>query len=57
VNHRDDSGSLVAGNVADLVVLDRDPFGAPSDEIGETTVVLTYVAGRRVYAADDAPAE
>ena len=54
VNHRDDSGSLIAGNVADLVVLDRDPFGGPSDEIGETTVVLTYVDGRRVYTADDA---
>jgi predicted amidohydrolase YtcJ len=54
VNHRDDSGSLIAGNVADLVVLDRDPFGAPSDEIGQTSVVLTYVDGRRVYTADDA---
>jgi predicted amidohydrolase YtcJ len=54
VNHRDDSGSLVAGNVADLVVLDRDPFGGRSDEIGETRVLLTYVDGRRVYAADDA---
>ncbi|HET6532977.1 MAG TPA: amidohydrolase [Actinoplanes sp.] len=54
VNHRDDSGSLIAGHVADLVVLDRDPFAGPSDEIGATTVALTYVDGRRVYSADDA---
>ena len=47
-------GKLVPGYLADLVVLDRDPFGAPSDEIGETRAVLTYVNGRRVYAADDA---
>jgi predicted amidohydrolase YtcJ len=54
VNHRDDSGSLIAGNVADLVVLDRDPFAGPGDEIGRTTAVLTYVDGRRVYTAADA---
>ena len=51
VNHRDDSGSLRAGNVADLVVLDRDPFDGPAEAIGETRVVLTYVAGERVYTA------
>src|SRR5581483_10842831 len=33
VNHLDDTGSLRPGNRADLVVLDRDPFGAPSDAI------------------------
>jgi predicted amidohydrolase YtcJ len=54
VNHRDDSGSLVAGNVADLVVLDRDPFAGRSDEIGETRAVMTYVDGCRVFGADDA---
>ncbi|MBB2947505.1 hypothetical protein FB565_007276 [Actinoplanes lutulentus] len=49
VNHRDDSGSLVAGNVADLVVLDRDPFDGPAGEIASTTVAQTYVRGKRVY--------
>ena len=30
VNHRDDAGTIAAGQVADLVVLDRDPFaGGP----------------------------
>ncbi len=50
VNHRDDAGVLRAGAVADLVVLDRDPFGAPPAEIGATTVTSTWVAGRRVDA-------
>ncbi|MFG2948365.1 amidohydrolase [Streptomyces adustus] len=51
VNHRDDSGSLRAGNVADLVVLDRDPFDGPAEAIGEAAVAHTYVAGKSVYTA------
>jgi len=54
VNHRDDSGTLRAGNVADLVVLDRDPFDGPAAAIGTTTVALTWVAGQLVHAAPDA---
>ncbi|OQR61210.1 amidohydrolase [Streptomyces maremycinicus] len=54
VNHRDDTGSLRPGNVADLVVLDRDPFAAPAEAIAETRVHLTYVDGRRVHTARDA---
>lgn len=51
VNHRDDSGSVRPGNVADLVVLDRDPFDGPAGLISETRVALTYVAGVPVYTA------
>jgi predicted amidohydrolase YtcJ len=51
VNHLDDTGTLAPGMRADLVVLDRDPFAAPSGEIGETRVALTYIDGRTVYAA------
>jgi predicted amidohydrolase YtcJ len=51
VNHRDDSGSLRPGNVADLVVLDRDPFDGPTSEIGGRGVAETFVDGRRVYPA------
>ena len=29
VNHLDDTGTIAAGKLADLVVLDRDPFAAP----------------------------
>ena len=37
VNHRDDAGRVEAGAVADLVVLDRDPFATPH-EIGAARV-------------------
>ena len=42
------------GRSADLVVLDRDPFAGPPEEIAATRVLQTYVAGRRVHAAPDA---
>ncbi|MEU6657485.1 amidohydrolase [Streptomyces sp. NPDC046821] len=52
VNHLDDvTGSITPGRLADLVVLDRDPFAAPEDEIGATRVLETFVGGERVYAA------
>jgi predicted amidohydrolase YtcJ len=51
VNHLDDTGHLRAGYRADLVVLDRDPFAGPADEIGHTRVAATYVGGRQVYEA------
>jgi len=51
VNHLDETGAVAVGKLADLIVLDRDPFGGPPDEIASTSVALTYVAGERVYAA------
>lgn len=54
MNHLDDTGSVRAGALADLVVLDRDPFAGPPEAIKETRVALTYVGGERVYAAPDA---
>ncbi|MCX4968392.1 amidohydrolase [Streptomyces sp. NBC_00654] len=53
VNHLDDTGSLRAGALADLVVLDRDPYAGPADEIGATRVLRTYVGGRKVHDAED----
>jgi predicted amidohydrolase YtcJ len=53
-NHLDDTGSVRVGALADLVVLDRDPFAGPPEAIKETGVALTYVGGERVYAAPDA---
>jgi predicted amidohydrolase YtcJ len=50
VNHLDDTGSIAVGNLADLAVLDRDPFAAPASEICHTRVEQTFVGGRRVYA-------
>ncbi|HWI30629.1 MAG TPA: amidohydrolase [Microbacterium sp.] len=52
VNGLDDTGTLRVGALADLALLDRDPFDAPSEEIGLTRVLGTWVGGRRVYAAD-----
>ena len=50
VNHLDDvSGRVAVGLQADLAVLDRDPFAATAEEIGETRVTSTYVAGTRVF--------
>ncbi|HET6858299.1 MAG TPA: amidohydrolase [Streptomyces sp.] len=51
VNHLDDTGSIRAGALADLVVLDRDPYAAPPEEIAATRVVRTYLGGEQVYDA------
>ncbi len=54
VNHLDETGAVAPGYLADLVVLDRDPFAGPPGEIAAAAVALTYVEGQRVYAAPDA---
>ena len=51
VNHLDDTGVLAPGLVADLAVLDRDPFAGDPAEVGATRVVATYVDGEAVYRA------
>lgn len=55
VNHLDHvTGSIAVGKSADLVVLDRDPFAVPPEEIAAARVLQTFVEGRRVHAAADA---
>ncbi|MDQ7878201.1 amidohydrolase family protein [Microbacterium sp. QXD-8] len=55
VNHLDETtGTIEVGKLADLAVLDRDPFAGPADQIGATRTLQTFVEGRRVYAATDA---
>jgi predicted amidohydrolase YtcJ len=49
VNHLDETGTIEVGKLADLAVLDRDPFTGPVEEIAETRVVATYVEGRQVF--------
>jgi predicted amidohydrolase YtcJ len=39
-------GTLVPGRLADLVVLDRDPFACEPDELREVQVVATMLGGR-----------
>jgi predicted amidohydrolase YtcJ len=42
-------GTLVPGRLADLVVLDRDPFSLEPEELTEVQVVATMVGGRWVH--------
>ncbi|MFP3986690.1 amidohydrolase [Streptomyces sp. E11-3] len=51
VNGLDDAGSLRPGLLADLVVLDRDIFAGPPEEIADARVLRTYVGGRLVHGA------
>ncbi|MFI5067651.1 MAG: amidohydrolase [Streptosporangiales bacterium] len=51
VNYLDETGAVAPGYLADLVILDRDPFTAPPAEIAAATVAATYVAGAQVYAS------
>jgi predicted amidohydrolase YtcJ len=53
VNTLDETGAIAPGYLADLVVLDRDPFAGPAAEIAAATVALTFVEGAQVYAAGD----
>jgi predicted amidohydrolase YtcJ len=50
VNHLDDeTGSIEVGKLADLVVLDRDPFEHPAGEIADARVEMTFVEGENVF--------
>jgi predicted amidohydrolase YtcJ len=50
VNHLDDeTGTIELGKLADVIVLDTDPFALPPSEIGSTSVIATYVQGEPVY--------
>ncbi len=42
-------GRLIPGQLADLVVLTRDPFDCPPDELASVEVVATMVGGRWVH--------
>ncbi|GBC86086.1 N-substituted formamide deformylase [bacterium HR12] len=54
VNHLDrETGSIEVGKLADLVVLDRNLFEHPVEELAEARVELTLVEGERVFAAGD----
>ena len=54
VNHRDhDTGHVREGYLANLVVLDPDPFSVPAEEIHRSTVVSTWVEGEPVHLRND----
>jgi predicted amidohydrolase YtcJ len=49
VNHLDDTGSIAAGKLADLAVIDRDLFAPDAGPIADARVVLTLVGGAVVF--------
>ena len=50
-NEEGKKGRIAVGQLADLVVPDRDFFACPESEIADTTALLTVVGGKVVYAA------
>jgi predicted amidohydrolase YtcJ len=46
-----DIGSLEKGKLADMIVLDRNVFDIPPEEIAQTRVLQTIVGGKTVYEA------
>jgi len=48
-------GTITPGIQADWVVLSQDPMTGPPETIPDTTVLATYVGGRRVHATTDWP--
>jgi hypothetical protein len=51
----DEIGSLEVGKRADLIVLEKNLFEIPVEEITKTRVMQTMVAGNVVYQAADFP--
>jgi predicted amidohydrolase YtcJ len=47
-------GSIQAGRLADLVVLDRDYLTVPADQIKDIRPVMTMIGGKIVYEAERA---
>jgi predicted amidohydrolase YtcJ len=46
------TGSLEVGKFADLIVLDRNLFDIPAEEIADIKVLLTVVGGKVVYQSE-----
>jgi len=44
-------GSLEVGKLADFIVLDRNVFEIPPQQVAAVRVLLTVVAGKPVYSA------
>ncbi len=53
MRQEDKTGSIEAGKEADLIVLDQNLFEIEIDQISKTKVLMTFLAGRNVYQADE----
>ena len=52
VNFQDDrTGSIEAGKLADLIVLDRNLFNLKPEQISEVKILLTLLGGEPVHGA------
>ena len=51
VNSLPETGAIRVGMLADLALLDRDPFEGEPEQIGDTRVLGTWVEGVRVFEA------
>ena len=52
-NEQGKKGRIEAGQLADLVVPDRDFFACPESDIADITALLTVVGGKVVYGVGD----
>jgi predicted amidohydrolase YtcJ len=50
-----EEGSLEAGKLADLIIVDQDLFKIPASKIDQTKVLVTMVGGKVVYQSEGWP--
>ena len=53
LNQDDITGSLELGKYADLIILDRNIFEIPKDEINKTTILWTLLEGEEMFRHPD----
>lgn len=49
------TGSIEAGKMADLIILDHNVMKVPVEDISQTKVLLTMVGGKVVYSTGVIP--
>lgn len=52
MGHRDRIGTIETGMLADLIVLDRNPFKIPITEVHQTQVKMVLIGGEVVYRSE-----